>query len=54
MFDKKVCVKNFIKFTGKHLFRGGGEGVVKLKQSYPQIYLKKASAQSFPVSFVQF
>ena len=49
VFDKKVCVKNFVKFTGKHLCQGFF--LVKLKQSYPQIYLKKTPAQVFSSEF---
>ena len=52
LFDKKVCIKNFVKFTGKDLCRGFF--LVKLKQSNPQVYLKRLQHRSFPVSFLQF
>ena len=49
VFDKNVCVKNFVKFTGKHLCRG--LFLVNLKQSNQQIYLKKTPAQVFSSEF---
>ena len=49
VFDKKVCVKNFVKFRGKHLCRGFF--LAKLKQPSPPIYLKKTPAQVFSSEF---
>ena len=49
VFDKKVCVKNFIKFTGKHLFQGGG--VSKVEAILPADLSKEGFCTGFSSEF---